>query len=128
MGRVIAHPSDIGLAQLADCGSYDISEMYYAQSGKKFYINMPQKYFISVLTRYSLANLLLALVSYRYWFPFLTPMYWILYFKLNIFFSWCGVMNFSKKKLWLFMIAETILLQIICVFVRSYLMSIWYMR
>ena len=97
MGRVIAHPSDIGPAQLADCGSYDISEMYYAQSGKKFYINMPQKYFISMLTRYSLANLLLALVSYRYWFPFLTPMYWILYFKLNIFFSWCGVMNFSKK-------------------------------
>ena len=111
MGRVVGHPSEIGYAQLADCGEYDISEMYYAQSGKKFYINMPQKYFISMLTRYS---------------PFLAPMYWILYFKLNIFFSWCGVMNFSKKKLWLLMIAETIIFQIICVFVRSYLISIWF--
>ena len=126
MGRVVGHPSEIGYAQLADCGEYDISEMYYAQSGQKFYINMPQKYFISMLTRYSLANLLLALVSYRYWFPFLAPMYWILYFKLNIFFSWCGVMNISKKKLWLLMIAETIIFQIICVFVRSYLISIWF--
>lgn len=35
-------------------------------------------------------------------------------------------MNFSKKKLWLLMIAETIIFQIICVFVRSYLISIWF--
>lgn len=125
MGVIIQHPSEIGPIQLCEFGSYDISEMYNADSGKKYYMSLPKHYFLTMVTRISLVNFLLSFVGYRYWIPFLVPLYVVQFFKINIFISWCQTINFSRRKLWIFFIIELIIFQIICVLVRMLLMKLW---
>ncbi len=66
MGRIIVHPSEIGPMQLCEDGKHDIAEMYYAESGRIFYMNRPKEFFSTMIMRYSLANFLLCFLNCRY--------------------------------------------------------------
>ncbi len=87
MGRSIQHPSEIGYMQLGDCGEYDISEMYYANSGVVYYMSLPKKYFFRMLLQLSTVNFIISSLCYKYWVPFLVPLFVIQFFKINIFVS-----------------------------------------
>lgn len=99
--------------------------MYYADSGKKYYMSLPKQYFFTMLMRITMVNLILSLLCYRYWFPFLVPLYVIQFFKINIFISWCNILNFSRKKMWILTIVEMIAFQIIGVYLRTYIIRMW---
>jgi len=126
MGIVITHPSELGPVQLNAFGDYDIREMYHADSGKIYYMSLPKRYFTYKIVQITLVNFLLSLCFFSYWIASLVPMYVILFFKINMFISWCRTLNLSSKKLWTFFIAETVLLQILCIFLRSLLKTILY--
>ena len=118
MGRVIMHPREIGPLQFADFGGYDISEMYYADSGIKYYLYMPKKYFMKITLRLSFVSAFLACLSFSAFFAFTAPLIAFLFFKIGIFISWCETVNLSRKKLWTFFIAEHIAFHIAGYFLR----------
>ncbi len=118
MGLLLSHPSDIGPVQLAECGEFDISEMYYAESGRIYYINLPKKYFKTMMMRMSLANFILCATCYRYNILWLIPVFITLGFKINIFVNWCQTINLSRRKLWTFFAIEWMIFQIAGLFLR----------
>ncbi len=125
MGRIIADPSEFGDYLIENFGESDIAEMYYADSGRKFYMNLPKKYFLSMIKRYSLSNFILCFLSYRYWFPWLVPIFVVMFFKMNIFVNWCRTINFSRRKMWIFFILELILFQFAGLLLRALLIKLW---
>ncbi len=125
MGIIIRHPSELGPVQLCEDGGFDIAEMYYAESGKIYYMSLPKKFFSTMIMRYSLSNFLLCFLSCRYWFPWLVPIFVVMFFKMNIFINWCRTINFSRRKMWTFFILEIILFQIAGLLLRALLIKLW---
>lgn len=118
MGILISSPQELAAVQ-SSLGAYDITDLYDADSGREYYMNMPHGFVLRSVLRLTLVSLVLALFSCGIILFPIVPCYVIHFFKIHVFIKWCRTVNISSKKLWVFFVAELLLFEIAAVFIRG---------
>ena len=126
MGRAMKHPSEIGLWGLSSFGSYDIKELYVANEAQVYYLSIPKSYFCNMLVRLAAAGFALSFCSFKYVILFLMPFYVIYWYKISIFSKWCLTINYSAKKIKVFLFIILAVSELLCIILREVIKSLIY--